>query len=89
MCPPDRIAVHAADTAAAGEAPSAALIDDLVAANHILFDQGVVDGFGHISARHDKRPDRFLLAATRSTRAGERCTWSGSSTASCSGRGPT
>lgn len=31
-------------------------------ANHILFDQGVVDGFGHISVRHDKRPDRFLLA---------------------------
>lgn len=38
------------------------LIADLVAANHILFDQGVVDAFGHISVRHDKRPDRFLLA---------------------------
>ncbi len=62
MCPSDRIAVHAADTAAAGEAPSPDLIADLVAANHILFDQGVVDGFGHISVRHDKRPDRFLLA---------------------------
>lgn len=62
MCPSDRIAVHAADTAAAGEAPSADLIADLVSANHILFDQGVVDGFGHISVRHDKRPDRFLLA---------------------------
>lgn len=62
MCPPDRIAVHAADTAAAGETPSPGLIADLVAANHILFDQGVVDAFGHISARHDKRPDRFLLA---------------------------
>ncbi len=31
-----------------------ALIDDLVAANRILYDQGVVDGFGHVSARHDK-----------------------------------
>lgn len=41
-------------------APS--LIADLVAANHILFDQGVVDGFGHVSVRHDKYPDRFLLA---------------------------
>ncbi len=39
-----------------------ALIDDIVAANRILFDQGVVDGFGHVSARHDKAPDRFLLA---------------------------
>ena len=38
------------------------LVDDLVIANHILFDQGVVDGFGHISARHDKDPNRFLLS---------------------------
>jgi ribulose-5-phosphate 4-epimerase/fuculose-1-phosphate aldolase len=62
MCPPDRIAVHAPDTASRGDAPDPALIADLVAANHILFDQGVVDAFGHVSARHDKRPDRFLLA---------------------------
>src|SRR5215472_5649896 len=34
----------------------------LVAANRILFDQGVVDGFGHVSARHDKDPGRYLLA---------------------------
>jgi ribulose-5-phosphate 4-epimerase/fuculose-1-phosphate aldolase len=39
-----------------------ALIEDLVAANRILFDQGVVDGFGHVSVRHDKREDAFLLA---------------------------
>lgn len=39
-----------------------ALIEDLVAANRILFDQGVVDGFGHVSVRHDKRDDVFLLA---------------------------
>ena len=31
-------------------------------ANHILYDQHVVDAFGHVSVRHDKRPDRFLLA---------------------------
>ena len=37
-------------------------IDDLVSANHILFKEGVVDGFGHVSARHDKDPERFLLA---------------------------
>jgi HCOMODA/2-hydroxy-3-carboxy-muconic semialdehyde decarboxylase len=41
---------------------SDALIDDLVAANRILADQGVVDAFGHVSARHDLRADRFLLA---------------------------
>ncbi len=38
------------------------VIDDLVTANHILYDQGVVDGFGHISARHDKDPNRYLLS---------------------------
>jgi HCOMODA/2-hydroxy-3-carboxy-muconic semialdehyde decarboxylase len=38
------------------------LIQDLVMANRILFKQGVVDGFGHVSARHDKHPDRFLIA---------------------------
>ncbi|MBL8311929.1 MAG: class II aldolase/adducin family protein [Burkholderiales bacterium] len=40
----------------------AALIDDLVSANHILFVEGVVDGFGHVSVRHDRRDDHFLLA---------------------------
>ena len=39
-----------------------ALIDDLVAANRILYNEGVVDGFGHVSARHDRRAGHFLLA---------------------------
>jgi HCOMODA/2-hydroxy-3-carboxy-muconic semialdehyde decarboxylase len=39
-----------------------ALLDDLVAANRILYDQGVVDGFGHVSVRHDKDPNRYLLS---------------------------
>lgn len=39
-----------------------ALVEDLVAANRILYNEGVVDGFGHVSVRHDKLPDRFLLA---------------------------
>ena len=47
--------------ASAGPA-NAALIDDLVASNRILYDQGVVDGFGHVSARHDKDPNRYMLA---------------------------
>jgi ribulose-5-phosphate 4-epimerase/fuculose-1-phosphate aldolase len=38
------------------------LIRDLVDANRILADQGIVDAFGHVSARHDRHPDRFLLA---------------------------
>lgn len=38
------------------------LLRDLVAANHILYDHGVVDAFGHVSVRCLERPDRFLLA---------------------------
>jgi ribulose-5-phosphate 4-epimerase/fuculose-1-phosphate aldolase len=50
------------DHAGPRQAPDESLVQELVVANHILFDQGVVDGFGHVSVRHDKRPDRFLLA---------------------------
>jgi ribulose-5-phosphate 4-epimerase/fuculose-1-phosphate aldolase len=42
--------------------PAAALVEDLVAANRILAQQGVVDGFGHVSVRHDRDANRFLLA---------------------------
>ncbi len=38
------------------------LAERLAIANRILYDQGVVDGFGHISVRHDKSPDHFLLS---------------------------
>jgi len=41
------------------------LLDDLVAANRILYRQGVVDGFGHVSARHPSKPDRFLMSAAK------------------------
>jgi HCOMODA/2-hydroxy-3-carboxy-muconic semialdehyde decarboxylase len=38
------------------------LIDDLVVGNRILAHEGILDGLGHISVRHDQRPDRFLLS---------------------------
>lgn len=41
---------------------SAALIQDLVDANRILYAQGVVDAFGHVSVRHDGDPRRFLMS---------------------------
>jgi HCOMODA/2-hydroxy-3-carboxy-muconic semialdehyde decarboxylase len=47
--------------ASAGPA-SPALIEDLVAANRILAEHGVVDGYGHVSARHDRDPGRYLLS---------------------------
>jgi ribulose-5-phosphate 4-epimerase/fuculose-1-phosphate aldolase len=43
-------------------APDPALVDKLVVANRILYDQGVVDGFGHVSVRHNGSPVHFLLA---------------------------
>jgi ribulose-5-phosphate 4-epimerase/fuculose-1-phosphate aldolase len=38
------------------------LIAELVAANHILYHRGIVDGFGHVSARSTLNPERFLIA---------------------------
>ncbi len=38
------------------------LIEDIVYANHILYQQGVLDGFGHVSARSDKDPSHFLMS---------------------------
>ena len=45
--------------------PDPALIDRLVLANRILYDQGIVDGLGHASVRHDSEPDVFLLSCNR------------------------
>jgi HCOMODA/2-hydroxy-3-carboxy-muconic semialdehyde decarboxylase len=49
-------------TESQADAADPSLVADLATANHILYDQHVVDAFGHVSVRHDKRPDRFLLA---------------------------
>jgi len=38
------------------------LLDDLVAANRILADQGILDAFGHVSVRHPDNPDRYLMS---------------------------
>jgi ribulose-5-phosphate 4-epimerase/fuculose-1-phosphate aldolase len=42
--------------------PRAKAIADVVTANHILADQGVVDGFGHVSIRDPSDPNKFFLA---------------------------
>ena len=57
-----RHAAAAAGAAASGRAPDPRLLEDLVAANHILSEEGVVDAYGHVSARHDRNPGRYLLA---------------------------
>jgi HCOMODA/2-hydroxy-3-carboxy-muconic semialdehyde decarboxylase len=38
-----------------------ALIEDLVVANRVLVNEGVLDAFGHVSVRHPKNRDRYLL----------------------------
>jgi ribulose-5-phosphate 4-epimerase/fuculose-1-phosphate aldolase len=39
-----------------------ALVEDLVAANRILAALEIVDGYGHVSVRHDKDHNRYLIA---------------------------
>jgi ribulose-5-phosphate 4-epimerase/fuculose-1-phosphate aldolase len=40
-------------------------LDDLVTANRILARLGVVDAFGHISARHPDHADRYVMSCSR------------------------
>jgi HCOMODA/2-hydroxy-3-carboxy-muconic semialdehyde decarboxylase len=42
-----------------------ALFEELVTANRILATEGVVDSFGHVSARHPDNPARFFLSRAR------------------------
>src|SRR3954464_12476224 len=38
------------------------LIEDLVAGSRILADHQVLDAYGHVSARSDKKPERFIMS---------------------------
>jgi ribulose-5-phosphate 4-epimerase/fuculose-1-phosphate aldolase len=42
------------------------VIEELVLANRILANEGVLDAFGHVSARHPSDPGRYLLSRSRS-----------------------
>lgn len=41
------------------------LVEKLVLANRMLYDQGIVDGLGHASVRHSSEPGVFLLSCNR------------------------
>jgi ribulose-5-phosphate 4-epimerase/fuculose-1-phosphate aldolase len=58
------LALVAAPVAAQEGTPIApqALIDDLVAANHVLYNEGVLDGYGHVSVRSPTNPQHFLMS---------------------------
>jgi len=45
--------------------PLSDLVDRLVYANRILYDQGIVDGLGHVSVRHPDQDGVFLLSCNR------------------------
>ncbi len=57
---PARVIAQAAPASAGPANP--ALLEDLVAANRILVDQGVLDGYGHVSVRHDRDMSRYLMS---------------------------
>lgn len=38
------------------------LIDDLVAANHVLAVKGIIPGWGHVSVRNPENPDRYFMS---------------------------
>src|SRR5687767_7163483 len=43
--------------------PRPALVEDLVVANRILANEGVVDGYGHVSVRNPANPNSYFLAS--------------------------
>jgi ribulose-5-phosphate 4-epimerase/fuculose-1-phosphate aldolase len=47
---------------ASGGPVDPAFIEDLVAASRILAAEGVLDGYGHVSARHPNHPQRYLMS---------------------------
>jgi len=57
---PARLAAQAGPPSAGPADPK--LVEDLVAANRILVDQGVLDGYGHVSVRHDRDPNRYVMS---------------------------
>jgi ribulose-5-phosphate 4-epimerase/fuculose-1-phosphate aldolase len=71
--PSDQLrATHKGNLGEMAKAPSASalardsqLVENPVYANRILYDQNIIDGFGHVSVRDNKDSSRFLLACSR------------------------
>jgi HCOMODA/2-hydroxy-3-carboxy-muconic semialdehyde decarboxylase len=65
MLPPRAASAQTAP-ASGGPVQAAAALDDLVVANRILADRGIIDAYGHVSLRHPNNPSRYLLARSLS-----------------------
>jgi ribulose-5-phosphate 4-epimerase/fuculose-1-phosphate aldolase len=48
------------------------ILEELVTANRILANEGIVDSFGHVSARHPDNPQHYLLSRARAPERIER-----------------
>jgi len=48
------------------------ILEELVTANRILANEGIVDSFGHVSARHTDNPRHYLLSRARAPERIER-----------------
>ena len=60
------MSISVAATTVHSQGPNAptreAVIDELVIANHILANEGVLDGYGHVSIRSPQNRDHYFLA---------------------------
>src|SRR5215510_13257499 len=56
---PDAVAVA---TPVSGGVVERSVLEDLAAASRILVDQGVFDAAGHVSMRHPRHAERFLMS---------------------------
>ena len=48
------------------------VLEELITANRVLANEGIVDSFGHISARHPDNPGHYLLSRARAPERIER-----------------
>ena len=48
------------------------IVEELVTANRVLANEGIVDSFGHVSARHPDNPQHYLLSRARAPERIER-----------------
>jgi len=48
------------------------VVEELVTANRVLANEGIVDSFGHVSARHPDKPEHYLLSRARAPERIER-----------------
>ena len=51
-----------AQTPTSGGPVDPAIIEDLVVANRILAQEGILDAYGHVSIRHPGNPNRYLMS---------------------------